>query len=95
MSDADLAAIAKAAGESVRVVFHGEDFINLVANIIDGSLDVKLKPIRERLDTIQGGLRAAGGEASFAPSLPCPVPSRLRLAARLLPDCSATIEIRK
>ena len=63
MSDADLAAIAKAAGESVSLVFHGEDFINLVANIIDGSLDVKLKPIHERLDTIQRGLRAAGGEA--------------------------------
>ena len=35
--------------------------IELIANVIDGALDVKLEPIISTLDTIQRGLRMASG----------------------------------
>ncbi len=60
ITDADVRSIANA---TASAVVNSADLIELVTNIIDGELDVKLKPIHDRLDVMRKGLRIAGGGA--------------------------------
>ena len=68
LTDDDVAVLGKSMQEAVEAAFHTPLFIELITNIIDGALEVKLKPIHarldgvdQRLDGIQRGLRVAGG----------------------------------
>ena len=61
LTEADVRAIANA---TATAVVNNPTLIELITNIIDGALDVKLEPIQTRFDAIQAGLRMARGAKS-------------------------------